>query len=355
MMDKQMASPYQTDPENMFAAIFHFPDQMAQAMDIGEKISLKYTQGTIRNIIIAGMGGSAIGGDVVSTLVGNQLKIPFIVNRHYDLPSWVNDETLVIVSSYSGNTEETLSAYEQANNRGAQVCGITTGGKLGLLLDENQQDNISIPGGLQPRAALAFSFIPMLWVLHHLSLIDSSFINAIQTASETIRKNRERYSLENDENPTYALAQQVCQLIPVIYGANPSTSTVAVRWKGQLAENAKMPAYQNELPELNHNEIVGWENNPNLLEKLLVIWLKDESDHPRIKHRQTITRSILAENNVQQTQVSVEGASLIERIIHLIYFGDWVSFWCALRHGTDPSPVHKIDTLKQELGKLSQA
>jgi len=335
----------------MFEAIYDFPGQMQQAIEIGERIELKNTYEKIRNIVVAGMGGSAIGGDVVRMLIKDDLKIPFVVSRNYTLPNWVNENTLVICSSYSGNTEETLSAYEEAKSKKAQICGISTGGVLTEKLRAAGLDLVSIPAGLQPRAALAFSFIPMLFLLRKIGLIGDGFRAGLDSAIAVLSTEREKYSTENEDNPTYKLARQIYNTIPIIYGEADSTAIIANRWKGQFCENAKMLAYANELPEMNHNEIVGWENNASLFADLSVIWLVDESNHQRVLLRQKVTQNILQDLGSHQQVVSFPGKNRIERLIHQIHFGDWVSYWCAMAHNTDPSPVKKIDLLKNELKK----
>ncbi len=341
------------DPKNMKASIFEFPDHMASAMAIGQGIELHRDYSFVRNVVVTGMGGSAIGGDVVRALMADQLTVPFVVNRHYRLPAWVNESTLVICSSYSGNTEETLSAFDDGVSRGATVIGITTGGQLEKRLEENGFDRVSIPGGLQPRAALAYSFVPMIYLG-----IKAGFISGddpthqLTTAQSLLSSVRVTYSEASSDNPTYQLAQSIYQTIPVIYGESEFTGIAAIRWKGQLAENSKMLAYCNDLPEMNHNEIVGWENNPQLLNTISILWLMDKSGHPRVKYRRQISENIINSRAAQQHTIEVNGPDVFSRFLHLIHFGDWVSYWCAMAHGTDPTPVHKIDQLKKELSQI---
>ncbi|MBT4368956.1 MAG: bifunctional phosphoglucose/phosphomannose isomerase, partial [Candidatus Marinimicrobia bacterium] len=298
-----------------------------------------------------GMGGSAIGGDVVSVLEQDKLNVPFVVCRGYSLPNWVNENTLVVCSSYSGNTEETLSALDDAILKNAQICGITTGGRIAKNLKKLDKDVVLIPPGLQPRAALAFSFVPMAKCLEEAGVLTLSFDNWIDSSIGAINRAREIYSLGNEKNPVYELAQQVYDKIPVIYADNSTLGVAALRLKGQICENGKMLAYHNELPEFNHNEIVGWENNPDIFEKLFVLWLTDADDNARVKYREKITQDILNEVGVDQYVLEMTGNSFQERFLHMIYYGDWLSYWCAILHGTDPSPVKKISRLKEELSK----
>ena len=339
------------DPENMFGSIWEFPENLRDAFELGNNITLKHSYPNIRNIVISGMGGSAIGGDFVSVLEKQNLNVPFVVCRGYSLPNWVNEHTLVICSSYSGNTEETLSSLEDALSKNAQICGITTGGKIAERLNELDKDVVLIPSGLQPRAALAFSFVPMAKCLEKTGVLSLSLNKWINEVIDVLFNARELYSLENETNPVYELSQQIYNKLPIIYADNSTLGVAALRLKGQICENAKMLAYHNELPEFNHNEIVGWENNPNISDNLFVLWLTDVDDNPRVKHRQEITQTILNEAGADQYVLEMTGNSFQERFLHSVHYGDWLSYWCAILHGTDPSPVEKISRLKAELSK----
>ena len=288
-----MKSYNSIDSSNMYKAIYDFPDHLRKAKTIGESIILNNKYSKIKNIVVAGMGGSAIGGDIARLILQNELKIPMYICRNYKLPNWVNNDSLVICSSYSGNTEESLSAFEDAQKKKAQIIAISTGGVLSKKIKELGLDLITIPSGLQPRAALALSFVPMLYLFKSLNLIEINKINDLIKAIDKIELMRDVYNKKTNENPAYLLSKKIYQTLPVIYGENESLAILAVRWKGQLSENAKMLAFHNELPEMNHNEIVGWENNSELINKISIIWLKDESDHPRTKIRQISSKKII--------------------------------------------------------------
>ena len=337
------------DPQGMKDAVHNFADDIKQASEIGKKITLNKKYNNIYNIIVVGMGGSAIGGDINKMLLKNDLSIPLIVSRNYFIPKWANKHTLVVVSSYSGNTEETLSAFKDALLKECQIYGITTGGILSKNFSSNDLDFILIPSGLQPRAALAYSFVPMLYLFLHLGLIKIDLNKNLMSSVRLLKSVRDDYSLNDQKNPTWVLSNKIFNTIPIIYGETDNTSIVALRWSNQLSENSKMLAFCNEIPEFNHNEIVGWENNPNLIDKLSIIWLTDESDHEKISIRQKISNRILETIVKNQFEISLHGATRFERLLHLIHFGDWVSLWCAYLHGTDPSPVKKILRLKEEL------
>jgi len=340
------------DNENMYQSIWEFSDNILDAIELGEKINLINDYKTINKIIVAGMGGSAIGGDVAYALVNDELKIPFFVLRGYDIPSWVDSSTLIICSSYSGNTEETICILEKAKSRGSQVCSITTGGKIQTLCSEYDYDTVIIPSGLQPRAALAFSFIPILYILYKLKIISSNIKSWLISSSKLIRDNREKYVIKDNNNPVWALANKIYDKIPIIYADSERLNTIAVRLKGQICENSKMLAYHNIFPEMNHNEIVGWENNSEYFSNYFVIWLDDKKMNDRNKARQKIIIEMLNESEVNQDIIEVVGDSFKERFLLLIHYGDWLSYWCAILHKTDPSPVKNINILKNKLSEL---
>ena len=197
------------DKENMFESIWNFPNNLQDAISLGNKLDLKNDYSDVKNIVIAGMGGSAIGGDIVSVLENTNIKIPYVVCRDYSIPEWVNSNSLVICSSYSGNTEETISAFRKSIEKGASICGITTGGTLLNLLKENKRDFIKIPPGLQPRAAVAFSFIPIIKLIEKVGLIQSDLDLWIKNSIVDLEKKRIIYSIEGNENPVYQLAQKI--------------------------------------------------------------------------------------------------------------------------------------------------
>ena len=348
-----MNSNQSIDVSNMHKSIYDFPDQMNEAVSIGKKIKLVNDYSIISNVVICGMGGSAIGGDLAKSLINDSLKVPIIISRDYSVPNWVNDKSLVICSSYSGNTEETLSAFSDAISKGASIIGISTGGELSRLLDESNYDRVSIPSGLQPRAAVAFSFIPLLYLLSILNILDKKVLDEINSAIEKIKSYRNIYYQKTKDNPTCKLAKQIYQTIPVLYGESGSTSSIALRWKGQFCENSKMLAYHNEIPEMNHNEIVGWQENPELLKHFSILWISDDSLNPRNAMRYSSSIELIKKIVSYQEVIKLKGETYTERLLHLLHFGDWLSYWCALMHQTDPTPVQKIDKLKDALSETS--
>ena len=340
------------DKDKMFQSIWNFPENIDAAIKLGERIILKNDYSGINKIVIAGMGGSAIGGDVVYTMLNDEIKIPFFVFRGYDIPRWVDSSTLVICSSYSGNTEETINVLEKAVLNGAKICAITTGGTILKLSKKYNFDIVIIPPGMQPRAALAFSFIPLLYILSKLNIISIEFKSSLISSSQVIKKYRHIYSSNDNNNPTIALAKRIFNRVPIIYADSEKLHTAAVRLKGQICENSKILAYHSIYPEMNHNEIVGWENNPNLFSNYFIIWLFDREMNERNKARQKIVMEMLDEIGVDQFKIEVAGDSFNERFLLLIHYGDWLSYWCAILHKTDPSPVKNIVKLKNELSEI---
>ena len=337
------------DKGNMYQSIKDFPSHLKLASDLVSKIKIKNMPNKVTNLVISGMGGSAIGGDVVIEIVKNDIDIPIQVIREYNLPNWVNKDTIVICSSYSGNTEETLSAFEDAIKKKAMICGITTGGILGKKLDKHSRDKIIIPKGLQPRAALAFSVIAIFYYIRKLGILKSSFGRWINVGIDRIKKNQKKYCLEKISNPCYLLAKNIYRKLPIFYSCSTSYTVIAKRIKGQLAENSKMLSYCGELPELNHNEIEGWKNNENILKHFVVVWMKDCNDHPRVKIRQLISGKILKDIGIKQFFIEMDGETFQDRFLNMIHFGDWLSYWCAILHKSDPTPVIKIEKLKSQL------
>lgn len=341
--------PSLCDEQNMFESIYAFPEQMETAMDIGANIKLNNTYTEINHVLFTGMGGSGMAGSMVKTLIQQESLIPISIHKNYDLPHWVNEKTLVICLSYSGNTEETLSCFEAARKKNAPIIGITSGGILCDVLLKHNYDVVHIPDGLAPRAALGYLSVPLLYLMKKIGI---SNINADLEISETIKvlkKHREQFSSTSPENPAYTFAQEYSDLLPVIYGEHESTGVIAQRWQAQFAENSKMIARIHTLPELDHNEIVGWQENPGLLKKSVIIWLIDQTMHPRNRARQRITREVIENKPAAHLDIEGIGETWCQRMFYLVHFGDWISYWCAIAHNVDPTTIKNINTLKEKM------
>jgi len=341
-----------TDPGNMYNRIFDLPEQMEEALKIATAWDISPDDfSEIKNIVVIGMGGSAIGGDLVRTLLSSQLLIPFQICRHYQLPEYVDDETLVIASSYSGNTEETLSALDDALQRKAMIAAISTGGMLDDIAKLNDIPVANIPEGLQPRAAIGYSFVPLLIFLEKIGLVKDMVAQVKQTA-KLLGSLRENYieSEPSEKNPAKRMAAQIHGRISIIYSGPTLTDVVAVRWKGQICENAKNMAFANQYAEFNHNELVGWSDSIEAhRDHLAVIQLIDADDHPRIARRMEIVGKLIEKQGVPVIEARSIGKTALERMFSLIQLGDFVSYYLAILHEVDPTPVDVIETLKKVL------
>lgn len=340
------------DPGNMYNYIFDFPEQLARALNIGKswKIDKDMFQ-EIKNVVLIGMGGSAIGGDLARSFLSSKLLVPFHICRHYTLPEFVDDESLVIVSSYSGNTEETLAALDDALSRKAMIAAISTGGMLADVCKLNEIPMATLPGGMQPRAALGFSFIPLLMLLQKVGLIEN-IEEQVKTAIDSLKTFREDYTEDTQAsaNPAKQLAEKLHGKVVMVYSGPTLTDAVAVRWKGQFCENSKTLAFANQFPEFNHNELVGWSDvTRNFTDKLAAIILRDSADHPQIKKRMDIVNPLIEETGAAVIEVESRGSSELERILSLIQMGDFVSYYLAILNDQDPTPVLSIEMLKDAL------
>jgi len=342
------------DKSNFKKLLIDFPQQVENAVDIGKKFSASYKSSHIRNIVVNGLGGSAIGGDLLRSYLAEELKIPFIINRHYYLPEFVDERSLVIVSSYSGNTEETIGAQTDAKKRKAKVLCISSNGETALMAKKFKQPLITIPKGLPPRAALGFSFFPVLISLAKMKLIRSKDAD-IKEAITMLKKKSKLYSSLSNKNPALKLAKQLYMKLPIVYSSADRFDVVNLRWRGQIAENAKQLAFGHVLPEMNHNELVGWKVLRRMMEEeMIVLFLRDKYDHERVKIRMDITKGVISQYASKVIEVHSEGRSLLARIFSLVYLGDWVSYYLAILNGIDPTPVKVIDYLKNELGKVGK-
>ncbi len=340
------------DPQGMYDCVRKFPDQVEEAFRIGKSATPALKASGVTSILLTGLGGSAIGGDLLRAYLADELEVPFLVNRNYALPDFVGPKTLVIVSSYSGNTEETIAAQKEATKRKAKILCISTGGAVTEFARKHRQACMGIPGGLQPRAALGYSFFPLLVALHRIGFIGSKDKDIKETISLLRNKGLEWGNPEHAANPALRLAALVKGKLPVIYSAAEHLDAVNLRWRGQISENAKQLAYGNVFPEMNHNELVGWNSLRDLLKQTHVIVLRDRGEHKRVAVREQITKDILTGYSSGVSEVWSEGNSLLARMFSLVHFGDWVSYFLAIFNEQDPTPVNVIDRLKNELSKV---
>lgn len=339
------------DPSGMTALIEALPGQCREAVEIARAAAVPSWQG-INNVVILGMGGSAIGGNLAKSLYEDELGVPVAVNSDYGIPGYVRENTLVIASSYSGNTEESLMGYAAAQARGARIVVISTGGELAHRAQAAGHPWIKIPGGIQPRAAIGYSLFPLIVLFNRLGLI-SHVDDAIGEALQVLEAQRDQlnHKIPFEHNAAKQLAFACAGKIPLVYGSGGWLGVAAYRWKCQVNENSKALCFWNTFPELNHNETVGWEY-PELTKEVHTVILRDPAVNPRIQKRVDVTKAIMADHVAGQTEVWAAGDTKLARLMSLIYPGDFVSLYLAILYGTDPTPVKMIDLLKSELAAL---
>jgi glucose/mannose-6-phosphate isomerase len=339
------------DPEGMLERIKELPMQCKQAWQAAMSLALPPDYKNVNKVVVLGMGGSAIGGDLVRTLVQAEAKIPIIVHRDYGLPAYVDDKTLLIASSYSGNTEETLSGFEPALKTGARKIAVTSGGKLEKMAAAHRVPVFKIEYKAQPRAALGFSFIPTLGILQKLGLIGdktAEVTETIQVLEKLATKLNEKSPIKS--NPAKQLAQRLYGCLPVVYGAGIAAEA-AHRWKTQLNENSKSWAFYEVFPELNHNATVGFSLPKEVASKIRVVLLRSPTFNQRIKLRYDVTCELLKQSGIAYEFVDGEGKGALAQMVSLVSFGDYVSYYLAILYKVDPSPVKVISYLKERLEK----
>ena len=341
----------QNDPEGMLARIKDLPMQCRQAWQAAMDFKLPVDYNDIDKVVVLGMGGSAIGGDLVRSLVQAESKVPIIVHRDYGLPAYVDGRTLLIASSYSGNTEETLSGFEPALKTKAKKLAMTTGGKLRQMAEAAKIPVFKIEYIAQPRAALGFSFIPTLGVLQKLGFVQDKSADVDETV-RVLEKLAAKLSEESpvSANPAKQLAQRLYGCLPVIYGAGIAAEA-AHRWKTQINENGKAWAFYEVFPELNHNATVGYPYPKEVAQKIRVVLLRSPLFNERIKLRYDVTCQLLKQAGVAYEFVDGEGKSALSQMVSLVSIGDYTSYYLAILNGVDPSPVKVISFLKDRLAK----
>jgi glucose/mannose-6-phosphate isomerase len=341
------------DKSDMLGLLLDFPQQCLAAKAIAQNSVIRFEKRDFKNIVFAGMGGSAIGADLVRSYLYSECNKPISVLREYELPAYVDNETLLFVSSYSGNTEETLSAYQEAKKKGSTIIAISSDGTV----KENAiKDNISfieIPKNLPPRSALGYLSIIPLCILNKLGLIKDygPYVNKMIKDLEELRDKGLNAHVGQKDNIAKAVALKLFNKIAVIYAASVHFDICATRLRGQLAENSKALASSHVFPEMNHNEIVGWQNPKELFKDLVVVMLRDKGIHPRVAKRMDITADIIHKEGVELIEIWSRGDDLLSRIFSLIYIGDFVSYYLAVLYGIDPTPVDRVTYLKDRLAK----
>ena len=337
------------DPGQMLTKIKDLPLQVRDAWKIVQGATLPPAYGDVRNITILGMGGSAIGGEFAGALLADELKVPLNVHRDYGIPGYVSRDSLVIVSSFSGNTEETLSGFEEAKKRGAKILAITTGGKVAAEAKALRLPLITFSYQAQPRAALGYSLTLVLGVLGKLGFARDMGAE-IEQALKDVAKLEERVHEGARTNDAKKLAAELYGRIPVVFGAG-AMGVMARRVKDQWNENAKNWAHYDVMSELNHNAVVGFPHPPIARDAQTVLLLRSRRDNVRHQVRFDATKELLDRAQIPHRDLQFDGESLLSEILQMTYFTDYVSFYAALLNGADPTPVTSIDYLKDRLAK----
>ncbi len=345
----------QIDPRGMLAWIDGLPKQCQDAWEATRKLLLPGELKQVTRIVVAGMGGSAIGGSLVQALAAPECPLPITVVRDYTLPAFVRGpETLVIASSFSGNTEETLAAFDEAHARGARLIAQTGGGKLAERARAYGATVVPLPmpsPAPQPRAVVGYSFVALAGVLCGLGFMADKDAD-VREAVEAVRARQPELQAASPavRNPAKRLAGQLVGRIPAVYGAD-LLAPVAQRWKGQMNENAKTWSEYDVLPELNHNAVVGIMFPPELMTRVAVVMLTSSLYHPRIQRRFDVTRQLLMQQGILIEVVKARGTSRLAQMLTTLHYGDYVSYYLAMANQVDPTPVPPIDYLKGELAQ----
>ncbi len=325
--------------------------EIPKEIKISRNITIQYRKP--KNIIIAGMGGSAIGGEILKDWLQNRLPVPVQVCREYRLPAYADKDTLVFAVSYSGNTEETLSAFLDAVKRGCMILAVTSDGHLLSLTEKMGIPHVTIPGGMPPRAAIAYLFFPLPVLMEKMGIlrnIDEELEEAAQVLEELSRETASQVAAEN--TPSKKLALELNGAIPVVYGFR-QYSAIAHRLKAQFNENTKIPCKQDVFPELNHNEVMGWDAPETLTKQFAILLIRDRDEPPEIKHRIEATKLFALNKTRKILEIHARGKQPLAKMLSAMYIGDFASIYLAILQGTDPTPVETIAKIKKELKNRS--
>lgn len=318
-------------------------EQIKEAVRIGQSIAFHPAKNEINKILCCGLGGSGIGGAIISQLLKSELKVPFVCVNDYNVPAFVDKNTLIIASSYSGNTEETIAAVEEGLKHGAEICAITSGGKIADMAKSNGWNHAIVPGGEQPRAMLIYSLLQQLYLLNLYGLTSGKHLKGIDGVIQLIESREAQIQNEAQE-----LAKKLHKHTPIIY-ADSAFGGLATRVKQQINENSKELCWDHVLPEMTHNELVGWAGGKP---DMAPVYLATSYDHPRTTHRWNISKEIIGKYTSNINEVHAKGDSKIEQLIYLIHLTDWVSLYLADLKNVDPVEVEVISFLKSEMSKV---
>ena len=336
------------DKSDMLSFCVEAPEHCQKAAKLAWAVPINYSKP--KTIIVAGLGGSAIGGELLKDWAMDKITVPIEVCRGYSLPAYVNEKTLVFVISYSGETEEALSMFLDAIKMDCMTFCISSGGKLLEFAEKLKLPHFRVPSGMPPRAALPYLFLPMLIILEKLGLT-SDVSSEISEAIKVLEKVKDKNSPEKPLNDNFSkiLASQINGTVPVVYGFGIYRA-VAQRYKQQFNENSKLPAKWEFFPELNHNEIVGWESARELANCFSTIFIRDKDEREEIRQRIEVTKELMFEEAASRIfEVWSVGESRLAKMLYTIYIGDFTSVYLAILRGVDPTPVKTITLLKERI------
>lgn len=339
------------DSEGIYDATASLPEQVETAVAAVDDAGELPDGSRIQQVVVFGVGGSGIAGDILLATAGPLLAIPVMVVKSFECPPFVSDGTLVFAISASGNTEETIQAATDAALQGARVIAVTSGGQLARLARGWGAPVVPVPGGLpQPRTAIGAMSIPPLVVLEDLGLFRGAR-SWISLAVEQLKRRRDRLVSAGDASDAAAIARKIGRTWPLLHGGGPIGAAAAQRWKTQVNENAKAPAFWSVQPELSHNEVCGWGQHGDVSRQLLtLVQLRHDAEHPQVSRRFELVADLVREVMAGIIEVRAEGDGDLAQLFDLILMGDFVSFWLAAQEGIDPGPIPAIDDLKRQSG-----
>jgi glucose/mannose-6-phosphate isomerase len=343
----------EVDRSDMLSDLVKTPDYCRDAIKRAKQVSVPENVNP-KNIVVVGMGGSAIGGEILQDWLRDMLPIPIEVCRDYTLPAYVNKDTLVFVNSYSGNTEETLTAFLTAIHRKCTVIAVTSGDQLESFCKKLQIPHMIAPKGLQPRVAIPYMFFPLPVLMKKMGIIsniETELEQAIQVLEKITKANAPDVPTKN--NRAKQLAKELMETIPVVYGFR-QYSSIAHRLKTQFNENSKVPSRSEVFPELNHNETMGYEASESLTKKMSIILIRDPQEPPEIRNRIEITTNLVFDRANKVLEITAEGKGKLAKMFSILCLGDFSSVYLAILQNKDPTPVNIITRVKSELAKKTR-
>ncbi|MCP4435854.1 MAG: bifunctional phosphoglucose/phosphomannose isomerase [Actinomycetia bacterium] len=342
------ADLHEADSLDMFGATFALPDQIEHAAAVAADVDGLPSGDGATAAIVMGMGGSGIGGDVAAAVAAPDAAVPVLVSKHYECPAWVGPDTVVLASSFSGNTEETVAAATAAAEAGARMVVMASGGELARLADEWGAPLVQFdPAIPMPRAGIGAVSVSPLVVLARMGLLPD-VTPQVEAAVSQLRKRASK--LEGDDNAAVGLARQIGRTMPLVYGGGVLGEAAAWRWKGQFNENPKVPSWPNRLPELTHNEIAGWAVNGDVTRQVFtLLLLRHDFEHPQVGRRFEIVAEVCDEVVADVISVQAEGEGPLAQFMDLTLFGDVATLHLAIDLGVDPGPIPLLDDIKARL------